>query len=79
MKVLKSASFDNEPIKISRMEGLKKYSIQYFDPVTGELLKSEVRGTFSGKLSLTEYPELTASRPVVFYSIERLRNRTGRD
>ncbi|MBL7942126.1 MAG: hypothetical protein JNM00_05140 [Flavobacteriales bacterium] len=71
MKELKPATYQEEPIRLPRMERLRSYTIEYYDPVTGDVLHSESQRTLSGRLLLNKYPELSVNRPIIFFIVKR--------
>ena len=69
------ANASTEPIKVSSMQLLRKYTIEYFDPITLEKIGSEKVNAGGGKLELANYPALTMERPFVFFKVSRTKTR----
>lgn len=61
-----------DPLKIPNMGSEKRYKIEYYDPVNVSLINQEiVYSGLSGNLHLESYPNLTSSRPIVFFKAWR--------
>jgi hypothetical protein len=69
------ANAATEPIKVSSMQLLRKYTIEYFDPITLEKIGTEKVNAGGGKLELANYPPLTMERPFVFFKVSRAKTR----
>jgi hypothetical protein len=64
-----------EPVKISSMELLRKYTIEYFDPITMEKIGTETVTSGGGKVELVNYPVLTMERPFIYFKVSRAKVR----
>jgi len=71
MNPFTDASPGEEPIRISSMETMRKYTIEYFDPISGEVLGTATDTSLNGRIILKNYPTLTAERPLVYFKVAR--------